>query len=322
MASRTMDGTAWALLIGLSLAWGQAFFLTEVALIGFAPLTSVAGRLGVAALVLMVVVHGTGRRLPRTWRTWGALLVMGALNNAIPFSLITWGQSHIEGGVAAILNATTPIFVVVLAHMLTTDEKLTTARVAGVVLGFIGVAVMFGGNVSVEGLGQAAVLLGAMSYACAGIYGRRFAGIDTTVTAAGMLICSTALMLPLVIWAEGPIDSNPPPIAMLGLLANGVVGTAVAYVLYFALLKRAGATNLLLSTFLIPVSAIALGVAFLGERPGPEALLGMGVIFTGLVVIDGRLPRRLVAGLRCCAGLRPAGVADMTATGERPRPLP
>ena len=318
MAGRTMDSIAWALLIGLSLAWGQAFFLTEVALIGFSPLTVVAGRLGVAALVLVAIVHGTGRRMPRSVRTWGALLAMGALNNAIPFSLITWGQSHIEGGVAAILNATTPIFVVVLAHLVTPDEKMTTARVAGVILGFIGVAVMFGGNVSAGGLGQAAVLIGAMSYACAGIYGRRFSGIDTTVTAAGMLVCSTMLMLPLTIWAEGSIASSPPTIAVLGLIANGVVGTAVAYVLYFALLKRAGATNVLLSTFLIPVSAIALGVAFLGERPGPGALLGMGVIFTGLVVIDGRLPARLIAVLRRLAGLPPARAADMTASGERP----
>ena len=167
----------WILLLALAALWGGSFFCNELALDGLPPLTVVLGRVGLAALVLMAVVHLGGDRLPRDPGTWGLLLVMGLLNNAVPFGLIVWGQGRIDSGLASILNTTTPLFTVLLAHALTSDEKLTRGKVAGVLLGLAGVAVLIGpaalASVGQDPWGQVAVLAAACSYALAGIHGRR-----------------------------------------------------------------------------------------------------------------------------------------------------
>ncbi|MDJ0721520.1 MAG: DMT family transporter, partial [Desulfobacterales bacterium] len=223
-------------------------------------------------------------------------IVMGALNNLIPFSLIVWGQTHIESGLASILNGTTPIFSVVLAHFLTKDERLTTRRISGVVTGWAGVAVLIGINslqgIGIEVFGQIAVLGAALAYACAAIYGRRFKGFSPLVVATGMLCASTLMMTPLALCVDQPWNLSPGISTMMALVGLAAISTSLAYIIYFRLLATAGPTNLLLVTFLIPLSAILLGVLFLGERPGWNALAGMGLIFTGLVVIDGRLLNR------------------------------
>ena len=297
MPSPVMGPREWVLLVTLSVLWGGSFFFAEVALADMPPLTVVVGRVAIAALALTIGIYVTGGRLPGGRGLWGAFLVMGALNNAVPFSLIVWGQVHIDSGLAAILNATTPLFTVLLAHVLTADERLTPARLAGVLIGLAGVAVLIGPD-ALQGLGaqalaQLAVVAAAVSYACAGIYGRRFKTVTSAQASAGMLIGATVWMLPLALLVDRPWTLAPGPLSLAAVAAMALLCTALAYLLYFQILAAAGATNLLLVTFLIPVSALLLGVFILGEDPAWTAYAGMALIFAGLAAIDGRLWRKL-----------------------------
>ena len=231
--------------------------------------------------------------MPSSSSIWCSFLVMGVLNNLIPFCLIVWGQTHIESGLASILNATTPIFSVVLAHFFTREEKLTKNRISGIVIGWIGVSVLIGiesiGGFGIEVIGQIAVLGAATSYAFAAIYGRRFKDMNPIVVATGMLCSSTIMMLPLSLYFDQPWNLAPSAMTIMSIFGLAAISTSLAYVIYFHVLATAGPTNLLLVTFLIPISAIILGVMFLGEQLGCEVFVGMGMIFIGLIAIDGRL---------------------------------
>ncbi len=272
---RSMNATEWALLLLLALLWGGSFFFGKVALAVFPALTLVALRTGLAALALIAFLAARGIALPLSPALWRRFLVMGLLNNALPFALINWGQTQIDSGLAAILNATTPLFTVLLAHLVTADERLTRNRVAGVVLGFAGVVVMIGPaalrGLGLAGLGKLAVVGAAASYACAGLYGRRLAGLPPVAAACFMLVASSLVMLPVALLVDGPaglargLAAGTPIWAAVAGLA--LLSTALAYIVYFRILATAGATNLLLVTFLIPVSALLLGGLVLGERP-------------------------------------------------------
>jgi drug/metabolite transporter (DMT)-like permease len=293
-----MTRADWGLLLGLSVLWGGSFFFNQVALAELPPLTLVLGRVMLAAAILWGVMRLRGLAMPRDRAIWRAFFAMGLLNNAIPFSLIVWGQSHIASGVAAIMNASTPLFTVLLAHWLTQDERLTAGRVIGVALGLAGVAAMMGGaalgGTGASVAGQAACLAAAVSYALAGIYGRRFRalGVRPLATATGQVTASSLILLPLALLADRPWTLAAPGTAtLLALVGVAALSTALAYVVFFRLLASAGATNLLLVTFLIPVTAILLGVMVLGETLLPRHLLGMALIGLGLGAIDGRLPR-------------------------------
>lgn len=294
-----MTAKAWLLLIILSVLWGGSFFFIKLTLNDLQPLTVVLGRVVLAAIALTTFAYFQGHRMPTSPQVWREFLIMGALNNLIPFSLISWGQLHIDSSLAAILNATTPVFGVVLAHFLTADERLTINRILGVICGFCGVAVLVGTEVlsglQLRGIGQFAVLLAAFSYACAGIYGRRFRQLPATVAATGMVSETAVMMLPLTLVLERPWTASLNLISLGALLALGWLSTAIAYLLYFHILAIAGATNLLLVTFLIPMSAMLLGVLVLGERLEWNAFVGMVLIFVGLAAIDGRLFNRLSA---------------------------
>jgi len=246
--------------------------------------------------------------MPREARLWAAFLVMGLLNNLVPFALIVWGQHHIASGLASILNATTPLFTVVVAHLLTPDETLTPLKAGGVAVGFGGAVAMIG-PAALQGLGQdvlaqLACLAAALSYAFAGIFGRRFRrmGVTPLATATGQVSASTLMLLPLMLLADQPWRlAMPGADVWLAVLGVGLLSTALAYILYFRILAAAGATNLLLVTFLIPLTAILLGVLVLGEALLPRHLLGMLLIGIGLALIDGRLPRLLAGRLRARA---------------------
>ena len=289
----TMGPVEWLLLITLSVLWGGSFFFSEVALFELPPFTVVFGRVGFAALALWVVVYATGHRMPRDHKLWLAFLVMGAINNLIPFSLIVWGQTQIASGLASILNATTPLFTVVLAHVLTRDETMTANRLGGVVVGLVGVTVMIGPAV-LSGLGasvlaQFAVLCAALSYAFAGIFGRRFKGLPPLVVAAGQVTATTVMIAPVAVIGDRLWLLPMPGLATWGsVIGVALLSTAAAYVIYFRILAAAGATNLLLVTFLIPVSAILLGATILGERLDLGQIAGMLLIGLGLAAIDGR----------------------------------
>lgn len=293
-----MGAVEWALLLALSVLWGSSFFFAKVAVAEVPPFTLVLGRVGLAALALLLAVRLAGERMPRDPGLWRSLLVMGALNNLIPFSLIFWGQTQIASGLASILNATTPLWTVLLAHALTPDEKLTAGRATGVVAGLIGVAVMIGPDAlagfGLHVLALLACLAAAVSYALAGIFGRRFRamGISPLVTAAGQVTATTLMLLPAVLAIDRPWRLAMPGVASAAsIVALALLCTALAYVIYFRILATAGATNLLLVTFLIPVSAILLGSLVLGERLEPRQVAGMSLIGVGLAAIDGRLAR-------------------------------
>ncbi len=296
--NRPMTAPEWGLLLSLSVLWGGSFFFTGVAVSALPPFTLVLLRVGLAAMILNLVVPLAGVRMPRQARVWAAFSCMGLLNNAVPFSLIVWGQTHIASGLAAILNATTPLFTVVAAHVFTSDERMTGNRLAGVLTGLAGVAMMVGPTV-LDGIGtdllaQVAVLGAALSYAFAGIFGRRFQrmGIPPITTAAGQGTASTILLLPVALVADRPWALPPPGASVWGAVVGiAVLSTALAYVLYFRILATAGATNLLLVTFLVPVWSILLGALVLGERLAPQHGLGMALIGGGLAAIDGRVWR-------------------------------
>ena len=300
-----MSRLEWGLLLALSLLWGGSFLFVGIAVKGLPPFTIVLLRVAIAALALNIVLRVIGIPLPRDGASWRAFLGMGLLNNAIPFSLIVWGQTHIASGLAAILNATTPLFTVLVAHCLTADDRLTRARLTGLLIGFAGVVVLIGPE-ALRGLGgdalaQCAVLAAACSYAFAGVFGRRFKrmGIQPLATAAGQVTASSLLLLPLALLVDRPWTLPLPGAPVWGaLLGLALLSTALAYVLYFRILAAAGAVNLLLVTFLIPPSAIMLGAIVLQETLQATDLLGMALIGGGLADIDGRLPHAILARYR------------------------
>jgi len=294
-----MTPAQWGMLMILSLVFGGSFFFNGVIVRDLPPLTIVFFRVSLAALALHIYLAAIGQRMPGNAKLWTMFFAVGALNNVLPFSLIVYGQTQIASGVASILNATTPLFTVVVAHTLTADERLTPMRIAGVVAGIAGVAVMMGGASLAGGWGKVlaylACLGAALAYAFAAVYGRRFkgTGIAPTAIATGQVTASAILMLPLMLIVDRPWTLDlPGPDSLLALVALALVSTAFAYLLYFRILSGTGATNLMLVTFLVPVSAILLGIVFLGEALLPRHMIGMALIALGLTLVDGRLFRR------------------------------
>ena len=294
-ASPRMGAREWGLLLALSALWGGSFFFFKVLVAVWPPFTVVLGRVGVAAAALNLYVRLSGGAMPRDPRLWAQFFGMGLLNNVLPFSLIVFGETRISSGLASILNATTPIFGVLAAQVLTANEKLTPAKAAGVGFGFAGVAVLVGPSALQGGgdlPGELSCLAAAAIYALAGIFGRRFRGVPALQVTTGQVTASTLMLLPLVALHDQPWTLPAPGLEVWGALAAlALVCTALAYILYFRLLALAGATNLLLVTFLLPASALALGALFLHETIEPRALLGVGIIGLGLAAIDGRLLR-------------------------------
>ncbi len=298
-ASPAIDLTAGFLLAALALVWGGSFFFAEIALRALPPLTITLFRVTLALPLLCLVLRYKRIALPRDWRIWRAYLVMGGLNNALPFSLIFWGQTQIESGLASILNGTTAMFGAVAAGLLLKDEPLTPAKLIGAALGGLGVVVIMGpaalADLDLRSLGQLAVLGAALSYALASVWGKRhLAGQPPLMNALGMLLGSTVLMLPVALYVDGPPRFDFGAETWGALLGIALLSTALAYLLYFEILRRAGSANLMLVTLLIPPVAVSLGAVLLAERLPQEAYLGFLVIGLGLVVSDGRLPRKIL----------------------------
>jgi drug/metabolite transporter (DMT)-like permease len=313
MSSRPMTAIEWLTLVALSVLWGGSFLFGEIALAELPPFTIVATRVTLAALALCAALCVLRLRLPPDRHVWRAFFAMGIFNNAIPFSLILYGQTQIASGLASILNATTPLFTALVAHRFA-GEPLTARRIAGIVLGFLGVIVLVGQEahgLRAGGLAQLACLAAALSYACAGVYGRRFRtlGVPALSTAAGQVVGSSLILVPVAIAIDRPWSLPFPGSATIAsLVALGVLSTALAYVLYFRLLASAGATNLLLVTFLIPATAILLGALVLGEHLERHHVIGMALIGAGLAAMDGRLRRHLTSRARAViAAARGAG---------------
>ena len=303
---KTLSTHAWISLCALGTIWGLSFVSIRVALDEIGPLTSVAHRTFWAMLVLWGVVLAMRLPVPRTLRVWGAFLVMGMLNNVIPFSLMAWGQLHIESGLTSILNAATAIFGVLVAALFFADERLSLRKAVGVGLGFLGVATAIGlenlKNFDLRSLAQIAVLGGTISYALAGVWARKtLSGLPPQVAAAGMLTGSSLLTLPIAILSEGPISVELQPETFLAIGYYSIIATAGAYLLYYQVLAMAGSGNLMLVTLLVAPVAIIAGAVILNEALTPNAYAGFALLALGLLILDGRLFRltrsdRLKAG--------------------------
>lgn len=292
-----MKASFWAILIVLSLFWGGSFIFIELALETLPPLTLVFARVAIASLALYSYLRLTGQRLPTDKKLWTGFVILGLFANLLPFLLITIGQQHIEAGLASILNATMPIFTVLLAHWLTKDERISAGKFLGVLLGLAGVAVLIGIE-SLQGLSsnllsQLAVMGAAICYACATIYGKRFSHIPAAQTATGSLIAATAMLLIPTLLLDQPWLLQPDTKSMAALVALALISTAMAYLFYYYILTKAGATYASLVTLLIPPSAILLGAIFLNEQLKPSHFLGLTLIMLGLLSIDGRVAKLL-----------------------------
>lgn len=288
-----MTAREWGLLLGLSVLWGGSFLFIELGLRDFGPMSLVFLRLALAALALHIALRPMRVKLPGG-RMWGWYFLLGLFNNALPFALMFWGLTRIGGALASMLNATTPLFTVVLAHFMTRDERLTLNRLAGCLLGVVGVGVMVGREaLSGEGelLAYLAVLGAGVCYALAGIFGRKVGQVPPLALATGQLTAAAMLIAPLAA-LEQPWKATPGWQSLASLVALALVSTSFAYVLYFKLLKAAGATNILLVTLLVPVSSTLLCVPLLGEVLEWRQVAGMAVIALGLLLVDGRILRR------------------------------
>ncbi|WP_233557481.1 DMT family transporter [Rhodophyticola porphyridii] len=291
--SLVVSHRAWAEMALLGGIWGASFLSIKLALSEMPVMTLVAHRVFWACLLLWAYVIWRGLTVPRSPRIWGAFLVMGLLNNIIPFSLMAWGQQFIETGLTSIFNAGTAVFGVLVAAMVFRDERLTLRRGLGVTIAFFGVVVAIGfdslAGFDIRSMAQLAVVAGTLSYAIAAAWARvHLVGLPPQVAAAGMLTGSSLVMVPLAWMIDGApkMPTDPVTFAAIGYFA--AFGTAIAYLLYYRILAMAGSGNAMLVTLLIPPVAILLGAAVLGERLGPSAFAGFALLATGLLILDGR----------------------------------
>lgn len=298
---RSMGAAEWGMLVMLSLVWGGSFFFYKVLVQVLPPFTVVLGRMAVAAVALNLWLLARRERLPLQPGLWGGLFFVGLLNNVIPFSCFAFSELRLTSGLAAILNATTPVFGVLVGAVLRTGQPFTPVRALAVVFGFLGVAVLIG-PAGLKGGGdltsELACLLAAASYAFGGFYARRFSWMGSIKVAAGQSTAAALTMIPIAAVADRFWTLPAPDAAVWGALFGiGLLSTAFAYLLYFSILKRADPTDLMLVTFLVPISALLLGLLFLHEDIKPQAVGGMVMIGLSLAAIDGRPLRKLYAAI-------------------------
>jgi drug/metabolite transporter (DMT)-like permease len=285
------------MLLLLGAVWGASFLFIKIGVREMAPEVLVALRLLIATLVLIAVLYARGLRLPGEMRAWRDFLFLGVVGLIFPYLLITWSEQSIPSGMAAILNATTPLFSVLLTYVWTREERLSGAKLIGVAIGFIGVVVAVG----IEDLdlaradtrAQLAVLVAAACYGAAGIYGRRaFRDVPALVPATGQMLAGALIMTPLALALRGIPAPLPSALALGSVLALAVVGTALAYILLYWLMARMGATRTSMVTYLLPPFALVYGALFLQERIELNALLGLALVVVGILLANGvlRLP--------------------------------
>lgn len=290
MPSYVMGPRQWGLLVVLALLWGCSFLFIELALRDIPVFTVAMGRTGIAALFLVLLAVAAGESLAPIRHAWKGFLLLGALRGAVPISLIVWAQTRIDSGAAAILNATSPLFTMLIAHVLTIDDRLSAYKLGGCAIGMAGVAVMIGTGAGPQPvvLGHLAMLAAACSYGFAAVYGRRFAEVPPTISAAGMLTAATLLALPPALLVDKPWTLSPSLVSTAALLGLALPSTAVAFVVWFKLIRSAGPSNTSLVTFLIPPAALGMGVLVLDEQPSEPALLGLAIILCGVALSQHR----------------------------------
>ncbi|MDG1299338.1 MAG: DMT family transporter [Paracoccaceae bacterium] len=298
-----IDLTSGLLLLGLAFVWGGSFFFAEIAITEIPPLTVALHRVFWALPPIFIVVLWKGLKIPLSGRAWFNFLIMGALNNALPFSLIFWAQVNIGSGLASILNGTTAVFGAVVAGILLIDEPLTVRKILGAFLGFLGVAVIMGidalSNFNIQNLAQLAVLGAAFSYSFAGVWGKKYlSNYPPLVNAFGMLLSGTVILFPIALYLDGLPSLSLSLHVWSSVLGVAIISTAIAYFLYFEILARAGSANLMLVTVMIPPVAVTLSSTFLGEALPSEAWYGFIIIGFGLTITDGRTFDKIKASVK------------------------
>ncbi len=281
----------WLML--MAVLWGPSFLFIKVAVEDIPPFTLVLGRVGVAALLLYLVLRLRGRHLPKFGRIWRHFAVVGFFSNALPFVLFSWGEIHIASALAAILNGTTPLFTILLAHFFTTDDRLTPVKVGGTMLGFGGLSLLIAPSL-LEGVhattwGLLAVTVAAASYGVAIVYTRQnLRGLPPLVGPTAQLTMASLYILPLSLGLERPFSLPAPSIWALGsLLSLSIIGTAVAFIIYYHVIEQTSATYVSMVTYLVPIIGVILGVVVLGEQPGWNAYVGCALILLGVMTVNG-----------------------------------
>lgn len=290
-AQKTLNPQAWFELLLLGLIWGASFLAIRIALDAIPVLTLVLHRVFWAALALWVYILVKRIPVPTVPRVWLTFLVMGLLNNVLPFSLMAWGQLYVETGLTSILNAATAVFGVLAAAMFFPDERLNKFRLLGVAIGFVGVAVALGLrnllSLNFSSLGQLAILSGTLCYAGAAVWARKhLSTLPPQIAAAGMLTASTLMMIPMVLAVDGIPSLILPFETWLSIAYFAVLATAGAYFLYYRVLAQAGSGNLMLVTLVIPPVAIILGAVVLNEDLSPNAFIGFAILALGLIILS------------------------------------
>lgn len=300
MSNNQMSSASWLQLFVLSILWGGSFFFVKIALIDLPIFTIVFLRVALGSLILLLFITIKKKKLPGSRKIWFHLIIMGILNNVIPFSLIVSAQKIIDSGFASILNATTPFFTIIIAHIFTKDESLSLKKIIGIIIGLSGVVILIGYKSVFSGknefLGAILMLIAALSYAFAGVWGKRFKEfkIDPILISTGQLICSSILLLPITLIIDKPWTlSIPSSQTWLAILGIALFSTSIAYIIYFKILSTSGATNVLLVTLLIPISALLLGVAILSEVFYIQYIYGIMIIGLGLLILDGRITDKI-----------------------------
>jgi drug/metabolite transporter (DMT)-like permease len=291
-----MSARNWGLLLVLALLWGSSFFFYKVLVAAVPPVTVVLGRVALAAIAMHLWLMAQGEAMPMSGQAWRRFLLLGFLNCSLPFALIAWSELRISSGLASILNATTPIFMVAVAHWSTDDEKLSAGKAIGIALGIIGVIVLVGPGVLSGGgdfWAQLAVIAASCTYGFGGVYSRRFKDMSPLQAATGQMTGATILLVPVSLLIDHPWTlAMPSADVWAAWLAIALVNTALAYVLYYRMIANVGATYMSLVTLVIPPIALLLGAVFLGEQVTLQALTGMAIIVLGLAATNERLFRR------------------------------
>ena len=285
------------LLLALASLWGPSFLFIKIAVGTIPPLTLVAIRLGLAAIFLAAFLRLRRIALPDRFEDWKKFIFMGFIANALPFALISFGEQFADSGAASILNGTTPIFTILIAHYFLEDERLTGSRLLGVMIGFAGILLIFlpelnqwlrgGLGSGQEALGLGAILLGAICYGVAIVYSRRrLRGIPPLVGPTAQMIAAAILITPFSLVVDRPFTLSPSPAALMAAGVLGIFGTALAYLVYYQMLDTAGATFISFVTYLLPPIGVVLGVIFLNESPTLYAIAGMITILMGIVIVN------------------------------------
>lgn len=281
------------LMVLLAALWGPSFVFIKVAVESISPFTLVLGRVGLAALLLYGVLRWQNGRLPRSWQTWKHLTVVALCHNAIPFILFAWGEQYVASNIASILNGTIPLFTILLAHFVIHDDRLTLAKIVGVLIGFVGIVVLllptFSSQIVAPVWGVLGITLACFLYAVAIVYSRNhLRGLPPLVAPTGQMIVASLALLPFVLLVDRPWTAVWPSWpSLLSVVGLAVLGTALAFMVYYRLLEQASATHVSMVTYIMPLFGIILGAIFLDESLTVEMALGTGLILIGVFIVNG-----------------------------------